>query len=105
MIAVYPKKAQLEALLASPESGPVVMPNLLRLKKTAPDAGVSGREAYVRYGEAMRKLAGRSPRRRRRNAPRAMACARRRRARASAPACAGNLSQEPRATSAASRRA
>ncbi|MBM4383467.1 MAG: DUF1330 domain-containing protein [Deltaproteobacteria bacterium] len=58
MIAVYPKKAQLEALLASPESGPVVMLNLLRFKAeaTAPDDGSSGREAYMRYGEAMRKL-------------------------------------------------
>ena len=58
MIAVYPKKAQLEALLASPETGPVVMLNLLRFKEsaTAPDEGVSGREAYMRYGEAMRKL-------------------------------------------------
>ena len=30
MIAVYPKQEQLAALLASPESGPVVMLNLLR---------------------------------------------------------------------------
>jgi uncharacterized protein (DUF1330 family) len=58
MIAVYPKKAQLEALLASGETGPVVMLNLLRVKEqaTAPDEGMSGRAAYMRYGEAMRKL-------------------------------------------------
>jgi uncharacterized protein (DUF1330 family) len=58
MIALYPKKEQLEALSKSPESGPVVMLNLLRFKEraTAPDEGVSGREAYQRYGDAMRKI-------------------------------------------------
>jgi uncharacterized protein (DUF1330 family) len=58
MLAVYPTKAQLEALLASPETGPVVMLNLLRFKEraTAPDEGVSGREAYLRYGAAMKEL-------------------------------------------------
>jgi len=58
MIALYPKKEQLETLLKSPESGPVVMLNLLRFKEraTAPDEGVSGQEAYQRYGDAMQKL-------------------------------------------------
>jgi uncharacterized protein (DUF1330 family) len=58
MLAVYPTKAQLEALLASPETGPVVMLNLLRFKEraTSPDEGVSGREAYLRYGAAMKEL-------------------------------------------------
>jgi len=58
MIALYPKKEQLEALLKSPESGPVVMLNLLRFKAraTAPDEGASGQEAYQRYGDAMQKL-------------------------------------------------
>jgi uncharacterized protein (DUF1330 family) len=56
MIAVYPTRAQLEALLDGPADQPVVMLNLLRFKPeaTAPDAGVSGQEAYGRYGEQMR---------------------------------------------------
>jgi uncharacterized protein (DUF1330 family) len=58
MIAVYPKREQLEALLASPDDQPVVMLNLLRFKSaaTAPDTGASGREAYARYGDKMRAL-------------------------------------------------
>jgi uncharacterized protein (DUF1330 family) len=58
MIALYPKKEQIEALLASTETGPVVMLNLLRFKEqaTAPDEGMSGQEAYQRYGDAMVKL-------------------------------------------------
>lgn len=57
-IALYPKKEQLEALLAGPADSPVVMLNLLRFKEhaSAPDEGVSGQEAYQRYGDAMRKL-------------------------------------------------
>jgi uncharacterized protein (DUF1330 family) len=55
MIALYPKREQLEALLGDPEPGPVVMLNLLRFKEraTAPDEGASGEEAYRRYGDAM----------------------------------------------------
>ena len=58
MIALYPKQEQLAALLASPESGPVVMLNLLRFKEraTAPDEGSSGQAAYQRYADAMRPL-------------------------------------------------
>ncbi len=58
MIALMPKREQLEALLRSPEAGPVVMLNLLRFKEraTSPDEGVSGQEAYQRYGDAMVKL-------------------------------------------------
>jgi len=58
MIAQFPKQEQIEALLKSPETGPVVMLNLLRFKEraTAPDAGATGWEAYQRYGDAMVKL-------------------------------------------------
>ena len=58
MISLYPQKEQLEALLASPEAGPVVMLNLLRFKEraAAPDEGVSGQEAYQRYATAMRRI-------------------------------------------------
>lgn len=58
MIALYPTKAQVEALLASGETGPVVMLNLLRFKERAsePDVGLSGTEAYQRYAVRMRAL-------------------------------------------------
>jgi uncharacterized protein (DUF1330 family) len=58
MIAVYPTREQLEALLAGPADQPVVMLNLLRFKPeaTAPDAGASGQQAYGRYGEKMRAI-------------------------------------------------
>ncbi|MBY0399487.1 DUF1330 domain-containing protein [Myxococcota bacterium] len=58
MIALYPTKSQIETLLASPETGPVVMLNLLRFKDAAsePDDGMSGAEAYQRYADRMREL-------------------------------------------------
>ena len=58
MLALYPHQDQLEALLKSPEAGPVVMLNLLRFKAraTAPDEGASGLAAYSRYAAAMRKI-------------------------------------------------
>jgi len=58
MLALYPKKAQLEALARGADGEPVVMLNLLRFKEraTAPDEGASGEEAYRRYGDAMRAL-------------------------------------------------
>ncbi len=58
MIALYPTRSQLEALLGSPETGPVVMLNLLRFKESAtdPDAGVTGAEAYQRYATKMRSI-------------------------------------------------
>ena len=57
-IAVYPKPEQLEDLLKGPADSPVVMLNLLRFKEgaTAPDEGLSGQEAYMRYAGAMRTL-------------------------------------------------
>jgi uncharacterized protein (DUF1330 family) len=58
MIAVYPTREQLEALVQSPSNEPVVMLNLLRFKEraSAPDEGVSGAEAYQRYAAPMREL-------------------------------------------------
>jgi uncharacterized protein (DUF1330 family) len=57
-MAIHPTPEQLETLLEGPPDPPVVMVNLLRFKPRAdaPDAGVSGVEAYERYGGAMRKL-------------------------------------------------
>jgi uncharacterized protein (DUF1330 family) len=58
MISVYPRKPQLEALLEGPPDEPVVMLNLLRFKQqaSAPDEGLTGQEAYEKYGSAMRRL-------------------------------------------------
>jgi uncharacterized protein (DUF1330 family) len=57
-MAIYPTAAQFKTLLAGPPDQPVVMLNLLRFKPMAdaPDEGVSGMEAYQRYGDAMRKI-------------------------------------------------
>ena len=58
MIALYPTRSQIEALLGSPEAGPVVMLNLLRFKvrATDPDSGVTGADAYQRYATKMRAI-------------------------------------------------
>ena len=46
-IALYPTSEQIQALLADPDDGPVVMVNLLRFKSAA------GQEEYRRYAEKM----------------------------------------------------
>jgi len=53
-MAITPTRGQIEALVSASQDGPVVMLNLLRFKDRADgiDAGVSGREAYERYGRA-----------------------------------------------------
>src|SRR5262249_21770664 len=53
--ALYPTPAQIQTLLAGPPDRPVVMVNLLRFKARgdAPDADVTGEEAYRRYADAM----------------------------------------------------
>ena len=48
-ISLYPTKEQIQALLADPTGGPVVMLNLLRFKP-------GGEVAYRRYADSMRKL-------------------------------------------------
>lgn len=48
-ISLYPTKEQIQALLADPAEGPVVMVNLLRFKPV-------GEAVYMRYAESMRKL-------------------------------------------------
>ena len=54
-ISQYPKPEQIAELLASTETGPVVMVNLLKFKARAdaPDVGMSGMEAYAKYAKAM----------------------------------------------------
>lgn len=56
--AVYPTGEQIGALVALPETGPVVMLNLLKFKdkaayKDGRDTTLTGREAYMLYGELM----------------------------------------------------
>ncbi len=51
-MSIFPTESQLSNLQAMPADEPVVMLNLLRFREQAgdPDAGLSGREAYERYG-------------------------------------------------------
>ncbi len=51
-MSIFPTESQLQHLQSMPADEPVVMLNLLRFKEQAgdPDAGLSGREAYERYG-------------------------------------------------------
>jgi uncharacterized protein (DUF1330 family) len=51
-VSIFPTQSQLEHLSSLPADEPVVMLNLLRFKENAsdPDEGLSGREAYERYG-------------------------------------------------------
>lgn len=53
-MAIVPTREQVEALAGSQSDAPIVMLNLLRFKEHADgiDEGVSGAEAYGRYGEA-----------------------------------------------------
>lgn len=57
-ISQYPDPTQIAQLLANDTGGPVVMVNLVKFKPQADgmDAGVSGAEAYMRYGALMRKF-------------------------------------------------
>jgi len=50
--SIFPTQEQFEELRALPADEPVVMLNLLRFRDraSAPDEGLSGREAYERYG-------------------------------------------------------
>lgn len=55
MAQIAPEPEQIEELLEGPAEGPVVMVNLLRFKDKAdaPDEGLSGAEAYQKYGAQM----------------------------------------------------
>ena len=59
--ALYPKQERLAALLANKSDRPIVMLNLLKFRDKAAyqdgrKSDLSGREAYMLYGEAMRKV-------------------------------------------------
>jgi len=58
---VYPTADRIAALMGNPSAEPIVMLNLLKFRETAVYAdgratSLSGREAYMIYGEAMRKI-------------------------------------------------
>ncbi len=55
MAQIAPEPEQIEELMKGPADGPVVMVNLLRFRKDAdaPDDGLSGEEAYQKYGARM----------------------------------------------------
>jgi hypothetical protein len=58
--AVMPQPEQAKAFFASPDTGPMVMVNLLKFKDKAeyPDGSepeLSGKGAYLRYGAAVQK--------------------------------------------------
>ena len=57
-MAIQPTPEQFKELMEGPADSPVVMVNVLTFKKEASggDAGVSGQEAYGRYGTEMRKF-------------------------------------------------
>jgi uncharacterized protein (DUF1330 family) len=57
MTSIEPTMEQFERLTATPDDGPVIMLNLLRFKERADgiDKGVSGAEAYGRYGMAVQE--------------------------------------------------
>lgn len=66
---LHPSPEQAMAFFSAPEDGPFVMINLLKFKDKAEyadgtDADLSGRDAYLRYGMAMRaeieKVGGRA---------------------------------------------
>ncbi len=52
---IAPEPEQIQEMLTGPADTPVVMVNLLRFKKEAdaPDEGLTGEEAYGRYGAQM----------------------------------------------------
>ena len=60
-IAVYPTHEKLMELAGSQDKSPIVMLNLLKFREVAEykdgrDEKISGREAYMRYGDAMRGI-------------------------------------------------
>jgi uncharacterized protein (DUF1330 family) len=56
MTAIVPNPQAFQQLAAAPDTGPVVMLNLLKFKKQATDGSGTGAEAYGRYGEAAVKF-------------------------------------------------
>jgi uncharacterized protein (DUF1330 family) len=56
MSSIRPNKEQFVELASSPDTGPVVMLNLLKFKERASGEEGSGADAYKRYGETAVKM-------------------------------------------------
>ena len=56
MGTIVPRPDQIQALVADPDQGPVVMLNLLKFKDRATGEEGTGADAYRRYGEAVIKM-------------------------------------------------
>jgi uncharacterized protein (DUF1330 family) len=56
MAGIVPTPERIQALLADPDSGPVVMLNLLKFKVRADGEEGTGADAYRRYGEAVVRM-------------------------------------------------
>ena len=55
-MGIRPNSEQFRKLAQSPENGPVVMLNLLKFKEQATGEDGSGRDAYMRYGDAAGRM-------------------------------------------------
>src|SRR5262245_21201003 len=55
-MAIVPNLDQFRSLATSPESGPVVMLNLLKFKDRVEGEDATGAEAYARYAERTSKM-------------------------------------------------
>jgi len=53
---IIPRPDQIQALVADPDQGPVVMLNLLKFKERATGEEGTGADAYRRYGAAVIKM-------------------------------------------------
>jgi len=53
---IVPRPDQIQALVADPDQGPVVMLNLLKFKERATGEEGTGADAYRRYGDAVIKM-------------------------------------------------
>jgi uncharacterized protein (DUF1330 family) len=56
MSTINPDPSRIQALLADPDQGPVVMLNLLKFREKAQGEPGSGADAYRRYGDAVIKM-------------------------------------------------
>lgn len=56
MSAIRPNMDQVKKLMSAPDTGPVVMLNLLKFKERASDGAGAGSEAYARYGDSVTKM-------------------------------------------------
>jgi uncharacterized protein (DUF1330 family) len=54
--AIRPNRDQVKELISAPDTGPVVMLNLLKFKARASEGDGSGGDAYRKYGDSVTKM-------------------------------------------------